>query len=113
MSSTQTDKEDLLEVSIRTSLWKTVLLAGADRRVTITIIGSSMVLVLLSRFSFWPCVTAISLGTIGQLVGIRIATADPQMIDVYLRHINFKRIYLGRPDIGSKVKKPNPSIPKV
>lgn len=108
-----TTNSDLLEVPIRASLWKSVLLAGADRRVTITIIGSCMVLVLLSRFAIWPCVTAILLATAGQMIGIRLAAIDPHLIDVYLRHINFKRIYSARPDIAHHEAKQFPSIPKL
>lgn len=104
---------ELLEVPIRASLWKSVLLAGADRRITITVIGSCMVLVLLSRFALWPCVTALSLATVGQLIGIKVSSADPQMIDVYLRHIGFNRAYSARPSISSKKRRPHPSIPKV
>ncbi len=106
-------KDGLLKVPIHSSLWKTVLLAGADRRVTIIILGSCMVLVLLSRFSFWPCVVALTLATLGQILGIKLASIDPHLIDVYLRHIGFKRIYLARPDIALRPEKPRPSVPKV
>ena len=106
-------KQDLLEVPIRPSLWKSVLLAGADRRITITILGSCMVLVLLSRFALWPCITAVVLGVIGQLVGVRMATVDPALIDVYLRHVGYGRVYLARPDILSRARSIRPTIPKV
>jgi type IV secretory pathway TrbD component len=105
--------EDLLEVPIRASLWKSVLLAGADRRVTIVIIGSCMVLVLLSRFALWPCITALLLATAGQIIGVKLAAIDPNLLDVYLRHINFKRIYCARPDITLQEAKPFPSVPKL
>ena len=104
---------ELYQVPIRASLWKSVLLAGADRRITIFIIGSCMVLVLLSRFSLWPCLTAIAVATCGQIVGIKIAGIDPHIIDVYLRHVGYKRVYLARPDIATNPTKPRPSIPKV
>ncbi len=103
----------LLEVPIRSSLWKSVLLAGADRRLTISVIGSSMVLILLSRFALWPCVTALIIGTLGQLLGIKLANSDPQLIDVYLRHIGFERLYSARSELGHKVKIQLPSVPKV
>ncbi len=106
-------KDGLLEVPIHSSLWKTVLLAGADRRVTIIILGSCMVLVLLSRFSFWPCVVAFALATLGQILGIKLANIDPHIIDAYFRHIGFKRVYLARPDIAFRPNKPYPSVPKV
>jgi type IV secretory pathway TrbD component len=104
---------ELNQVPIRASLWKSVLLAGADRRVTIIIIGSCMVLVLLSRFALWPCVTAILLATAGQIIGVKLAAIDPSLIDVYLRHINFKRIYSARPDITHQEVKLLPSVPKL
>ena len=103
----------LLEVPIRSSLWKSVLLAGADRRLTISVIGSSMVLILLSRFALWPCLTALIIATLGQLLGVKLASADPQMIDVYLRHIGFERLYSARSELGHKVKRRPPSIPKI
>lgn len=106
-------KDKLLEIPIRASLWRVVLLGGADRRVTITVIGSCMVLVLLSRFSLWPCVTAVVLATLGQLIGVKLASADPQMIDIYLRHIGYSRIYTAHADICTQKRRPNPSIPKV
>ncbi len=112
MSGNQSN-DGLFEVPIHASLWKSVLLAGADRRITIIIMGSCMVLVLLSRFSFWPCVVAIALATLGQLIGVKVATIDPHLIDVYLRHIGFRRAYVARPDILSPFRKPRPSIPKV
>jgi len=105
--------EELLEVPIRASLWKSVLLAGADRRLTITVIGSCMVLVLLSRFSLWPCVTALTLATVGQLIGIKLAAVDPQIIDIYLRHIGYSRLYSARADYSTPWCKPRPTVPKV
>lgn len=106
-------QNELQEVPIRASLWRAVLLAGADRRVTIIIIGSCMVLVLLSRFALWPCITALLLATAGQIVGVKLAAIDPRLIDVYLRHINFKRIYCARPDITHQEIKLLPSVPKL
>ncbi len=107
------NNDELFEVPIRASLWKTVLLAGADRRITIAVIGSCMVLVLLSRFALWPCVTALCLATVGQLIGIKVSGADPQMIDIYLRHIGFARAYSARASLASRKRRPKPSIPKV
>lgn len=104
---------ELYQVPIRASLWKQVQLAGADRRVTIIIIGSCMVLVLLSKFSLWPCVTAVVLSTIGQLIGIKLSASDPNLIDVYLRHISFNRAYAARTDITVKATKPKPSVPQL
>jgi len=100
----------LLRVPIRASLWRSVLLAGADRRLTITVIGSSLVLVLLSRFSLWPCVTAVIIAVLGQVLGLRLAASDPHLIDIYLRHISYKRFYPARGEFGFRVKKQHPSI---
>jgi len=104
---------ELREIPIRASLWKPVLLAGADRKLTITVIGCCMMLVLISRFSFWPCIAAILFGTFGQLFSIKLSSRDPQMIDVYLRHISFNRTYSARPEFGSRKPKYIPSIPPV
>lgn len=104
---------ELYQMPIRASLWKSVLLAGADRRVTIFIIGTCMVLVLLSRFALWPCLTSIALAVIGQLVGIRLANVDPLLIDVYLRHVSYKRVYPAKADISVPYSRIIPSIPKV
>ena len=111
--SSEERKDGILEVPIRASLWKNMLLACADRRVTIIIIGSCMVLVLLSRFALWPCLTALALAVVGQMIGIRMATIDPDLIDVYLRHISHSKIYLARPDVISPCRSLLPSIPKV
>ena len=111
--NTNQPKDGLLEVPIRASLWKTVLLAGADRRITITIIGTCMGLVILSRFSLWPCAAAALLATLGQLLGIKMAAIDPNLIDVYLRHIGYDRVYLARPDVSAVARRPHPSVPKV
>lgn len=107
------EEDPLLEVPIRSSLWKSVLLAGADRRITITVIGSCMVLVLLSRFSLWPCVTAVLIAVLGQLIGIKLAGVDPDILDIYLRHLSFQRVYAARTDIAVAKKKAHPSVPKV
>ena len=106
-------EHSLLEVPIRPALWKTVLLAGADRRITIIIIGSCMVLVLLSRFALWPCTAALVVAILGQLIGVRMASVDPDLIDVYLRHIGYKRAYAARSDILAPRREPQPSVPKV
>lgn len=105
--------DGLVAFPIRASLWKQVHLAGADRRVTICVIGSCLVLVLLSRFALWPCLTAFLIATLGQLVGIKMANADPNLIDVYLRHIGFSKAYAARPDISVKTQKPFPSVPQI
>ena len=107
------EQDALLEVPIRSSLWKSVLLAGADRRITIAVIGSCMVLVLLSRFSLWPCVTAAVITVLGQLIGIKLAGVDPEILDIYLRHLSFQRVYAARTDIAVPKKKAHPSVPKV
>lgn len=111
MNSSKDDA--LLEVPIRASLWKSVLLAGADRRVTIVVIGSCMVLILLSGFALWPCITAAVLASIGQLIGVKMAVVDPHLIDVYLRHISYNRCYSARPNLSSPDSAQFPSIPKV
>lgn len=105
--------DTLFEVPIRQSLWKSVLLAGADRRVTIIIIGSCMVLVLLSRFSLWPCLAAVLVAVLGQIIGVRMASVDPDLIDIYLRHIGYKRAYAARADVLAPRRTPPPSVPKV
>ena len=56
-----------------------VILSDQNRHIFISI-GSCLVLVLLSRFALWPCVTALCLATVGQLIGIKISSADPQMM---------------------------------
>lgn len=109
----QNNSTELIEVPIRASLWKSVLLAGADRRITIIIIGTCMVLILLSRFALLPCITALVLAIFGQIIGIKLANADPQLLDVYLRHINFRTVYLARADVIAKNPPIHPSIPKV
>lgn len=103
---------ELIAVPIRASLWKSVLLAGADRRFTIIVIGSCMVLVLLSRFALWPCLTALLIGTVGQMIGIKLAAIDPMLLDVYLRHIGFNRVYTARPDVAARPHVIHPSVPK-
>ena len=106
-------QDGLHEVPIRASLWKSVLLAGADRRVTIIIIGTCMVLVLLSRFGFWPCITAALLGTLGQIAGIKLAAVDTHLIDVYLRHIGYRRVYPARSRLCPIKRISHPSVPSL
>ena len=103
---------DLNEVPIHRSLTRVVHLAGADRRLTLTNIGLSLSLILMTGFSLWPCVLAITLGTIGQGVLIRISKIDPQIVDIYPRHIRYRNCYRAQPDTQGRAKRPLPSIPR-
>ena len=103
---------DLHEVPIHRSLTRVVHLAGADRRLTLTNIGLSLALILMTGFSLWPCILAISLGTLGQAILIRISKIDPQIVDIYPRHIRYRNYYKAQPATTARAKRPLPSIPR-
>lgn len=52
--------------------------------------------------SLWMDGLAALIFVIGHAVGVMITRADPHMIELYLKHIKYKRYYLGQPTIHSR-----------
>ena len=73
------------------------LLLGCDRRLFIllfTVIGS----LLMSSFSFFWAFVSVILFVVGLKVFRKMATIDAQLMDVYQRHIRYRRYYPANSD---------------
>lgn len=61
--------------------------------------------------SFWMDGLAVIIFIIGHAAGVMITRCDPHMIELYLKHIKYKRYYLGQPTIYSRLQPVRGSVP--
>jgi type IV secretion system protein VirB3 len=87
--------EALVRVPIRQSLIRPQHLAGAERELTLTVLMTSIALVFIALS--WPAAIAGALLFVfGMQAARRMAKADPQMTQVYRRHIRYRSYYRAR-----------------
>lgn len=93
------ESEALIKVPIRQSLIRPQHLAGAERELTLTVIMTSIALVFIALS--WPAAIAGGLiFFVGMHIARRMAKADPQMTQVYRRHIRYRAFYRARSGPG-------------
>lgn len=61
--------------------------------------------------SLWMDGLAVIIFIIGHAAGVMITRCDPHMIELYLKHIKYKRYYLGQPTIYSRLQPVRGSVP--
>lgn len=84
------------QIPIHKSLQRFVLIAGADRELVIMNAGISLGIIISSKFSLYGWVIGGLLGIVIHLGLVIIAKIDPQMREVYLRHIQYQDYYPAR-----------------
>lgn len=105
--------DKLRHIPIRRSLNRPILLMGGERilvMINITIICALIFGVGINKLTV---ITALLLATLGMWFLSRIAKSDPQMTQIYLRHIKYKEFYPAQSSVQAGTAYIKPSIPPV
>ena len=94
--------EQLRRVPLHRSLTRPILLAGAER--SLTILNSTFVVMLIFGCGIHviTLVTALFFGTIIQALLAKAAKVDPYLSLVYQRHLHYQRFYSAQASIHAK-----------
>ena len=85
------DKENL-ETPIHAALSRPVLVLGGERNLVLLLAMVAGVFIL-SIATIWSIVLGLTLWVLGQWALARAAEFDPQLSQVGIRHLRFKRFY--------------------
>ena len=98
---------------LHSSLIRPLLLAGGER-LLVMMNGLIIIMLLLGvGLNTFTIVTAILLATFGQWGLVQAAKADPQMSEIYRRHIRYRDFYPAQSSVQAKTPVIYPSIPKI
>lgn len=84
------------------ALLRPLLLAGGERMLVLMNCIVMAMLILGVGLSEFTIVTTIFLATVGQWCLVQIAKTDPQMSEVYLRHIKYQEFYSAQTSVYCK-----------
>lgn len=87
---------DPRRIPIHRSLQRAILIAGADRDLVVLNACVAVAIVLSSKFQLYGWVIGGLLGIAIHLGLVVVAKIDPQMREVYLRHIQYQDYYPAR-----------------
>jgi type IV secretory pathway TrbD component len=107
-----TVENSLRRLPLRRSLLRPLLLAGGERALVLincTLIAALIFGVGISTFTV---ASAILLATLGQWCLVQAAKADPDMTQVYRRHIIYKEFYPAQSSVHARPQIIHPSLPK-
>lgn len=83
-------------IPIHRSLQRPILIAGADRELVVLNACVSIAIVFSSKFALYGWVIGGLLGIAIHVGLVMMAKIDPQMREVYLRHIQYQDYYPAR-----------------
>ena len=86
-------------------------LAGVDRSYFLVLVALTVPIAFADGFGWMMDMTAGLIFISGYGVGLLMMRADPQMLDLYRRHIRYARYYAALPGIAAKVALPKASVP--
>lgn len=101
----------LRRLPFRRALLRPLLLAGGERMLVLMNCIIMAMLILGVGLNEFTLVISIFLATIGQWCLVQTAKSDPQMSEVYLRHIKYQEFYSAQSSIHAKTAFIHPSLP--
>lgn len=101
----------LRRLPFRRSLIRPFLLAGGERSFVLTNVTLMACLLLGVGLTKFTLMTAGLLATLGQWGLVQAAKADPQMSQVYLRHIHYQDFYSAQASVQAKAARITSSLP--
>ncbi len=96
---------------IHVSLTRPILLAGADRELTLVNLIVCFALLFGTGFSPWPLSIVVFLATVGQWALGRVTTYDAEFRRVYSRQVQLQAYYPAAPAIHARRPIIHPSVP--
>jgi len=97
--------------TIHRSLTQPILLAGAERQLAIANWIIAAALILGSGLHAYTLAFGVLLITAGHWALVQAAKFDPQLSQVYIRHIRYQDCYLARASIFALPARVHPSVP--
>ncbi len=103
----------LRRLPIRRSLIRPLLLAGGER--SLVMINTTLIATLLLGVGIYKftIVATLTLATLGQWCLVQTAKEDPEMTQVYLRHLRYRDFYPAQSSIHAKEAFIYSSLPKI
>ncbi len=84
---------------------------GVDRSMFYIFVALCLPLIFAGRLSLKVDLIALVIFIILHIIGVLITRADSQMMDIYRRHIHYKKYYAAHPGIHAKVPLLRNSVP--
>jgi len=97
--------------TIHQSLIRPILLAGAERPLAIANWITAAALVFGGGLHWYTVALGVSLVTVGHWALIQAANFDPQLSQVYVRHIRYQNYYPARASLSAPPPRIRPSVP--
>jgi type IV secretory pathway TrbD component len=93
------------------SLNRQFLVLGVERSLFFLLLPLSLSLPFSAHFALRMDLIAIALFLFLHVIGILITRADPNMIDVFKRHIHYRKYYDPIAGVHAQIKIIKPSVP--
>src|SRR5712692_7141114 len=97
--------------AIHQSLTRPILLAGAERPLAISNWITAAALIFGGGLHWYTVAMGASLLTVGHWALVQAAKFDPQLSQVYVRHIRYQDCYPARASISAPSPRIRPSVP--
>jgi type IV secretory pathway TrbD component len=104
---------ELQRTPIHQSLVRPILLAGAERRLAILNWLFMAALIFGVGLHLYTLALATLLGTVGHWGLRQAAKFDPQLSEVYVRHLHYQRFYPPSADVTAPVAPIHPAVPQI
>ncbi len=104
---------ELQRTPIHQSLVRPILLAGAERRLAILNWLIMAALVFGVGLHLYTLAFAALLGTVGHWGLRQAAKFDPQLSEVYVRHLHYQRLYPPRAEVTARAAPVHPAVPHI
>lgn len=96
---------------VHQSLTRPVLLAGAERQLAIANWITAAALILGGGLHWYTAGMGAFLLTVGHWALVQAAKFDPQLSQVYIRHIRYQEYYPARASVWAPAAHVRPSVP--
>ena len=104
---------ELQRTPIHQSLVRPILLAGAERRLAILNWLFMAALIFGVGLHLYTLALATLLGTVGHWGLRQAAKFDPQLSEVYVRHLHYQRFYPPCAGVTAPVAPIHPAVPQI
>ena len=104
---------ELQRTPIHQSLVRPILLAGAERRLAILNWLIMAALIFGVGLHLYTLALATLMGTVGHWALRHAAKFDPQLSEVYVRHLHYQRLYPPYAEINAPAPPIHPAVPKI
>jgi type IV secretion system protein VirB3 len=109
--TTETERGGARVLPIHVALTRPILLAGADRELTLVNVIVCFALLFGIGFSKWTLSIVVFLVTVGQWALGRVTKYDPVFRRVYTRQVQLQAYYPAAPSIHARRSIIHPSVP--